>query len=327
MRKSLIALFFAMCLFAGLNAQNRTITGVVVDADGKPIPSASVIIRGSKGGVLTNESGKFTIAATADAKFLVITSVGQLPQEVKIGSQTDLKISMAPADKSLDEVVVVGYQAVKRKDLNGAVSVVGTKEIAQKPMQNFTQLLQGKAPGLQVIGSSGQPGAVGYIRIRGTGSINASNEPLIIIDGIAVTNTAFSLLNPNDIENITVLKDASAAAIYGSRAGNGVIVVTTKGGKPGAAQIRYSFQQGFVQLQELKNVKFMNALEKLQWEYAAGLVNPIIDSMIVARRGTTLPAGATLASITDAQRSDLWNLMVSRAPSNWLDYYLQPGRS
>ncbi|MDZ4072094.1 MAG: SusC/RagA family TonB-linked outer membrane protein [Sediminibacterium sp.] len=327
MRK--LAMFFLVLTFAytQADAQNRTITGKVVDADGKPIPGASITARGTKTGSLTDESGNFRFSVGADVKVLVISSVGQLTQELRISSQNEYSIRMAPADKSLDEVVVVGYQAIKRKDLNGATSVISAKEIAQRPMQNFTQILQGKAPGLQVVGASGQPGAAGFLRIRGTGSINASNEPLIMIDGIAVTSTAFSLLNPNDIETISVLKDASSAAIYGSRASNGVIVVTTKNGKPGAPQVRYSYQRGFVSLQELKNVSFMSAAEKLKWEYEVGLTNPIIDSMIVNRRGSAFPTNATLANITDAQRQGLWDLMVSRAPSNWLDYYLQPGKT
>jgi len=327
MRKQLTLLLCFLLIVAQLWAQNKTITGKVVDADRKPIQGASITVRGSKSGSITDGAGNFKISISADAKVLVISSVGQITQELRIGSQTDYSIQMAPAEKSLDEVVVVGYQAIKRKDLNGATSVIGSKEIAQRPMQNFTQILQGKAPGLQVVGSSGQPGAAGFMRIRGTGSINASNEPLVMIDGIAVTPAAFSLLNPNDIENISVLKDASSAAIYGSRASNGVIVVTTKNGKPGAAQVKYSYQRGFVSLQELKNVRLMSGLEKLKWEYEVGLSNPIIDSMILNRRGSSLPATATLANITDAQRQSLWDLMMSRAPGNWLDYYLQPGKT
>lgn len=327
MRKLLMLFLCAVFAFTQADAQNRTITGKVVDADGKPISGASVVVRGSKSGAITNESGDFTLSVAADAKMIVVSSIGQLVQELRLGAQNNYSITMSPADKSLDEVVVVGYQSVKRKDLNGATSVVSAKEIAQRPMQNFTQLLQGKAPGLQVTGSSGQPGAAGFLRIRGTGSINATNEPLIMIDGIAVTSTAFSLLNPNDIETISVLKDASSAAIYGSRAANGVIVVTTKGGKPGAAQVRYSYQRGFVSLQNLKNVSFMSAADKLRWEYEVGLINPIIDSMITGRRGSILPSNATLANITNDQRQSLWDLIVSRAPNNWLDFYLQPGRT
>ena len=173
------------------NAQNRTITGKVIDADGKPISGASITARGAKSGSLTDESGNFKFSVTPDVKVIVISSLGQLNQELRVGAASEYNIRMAPADQSLDEVVVVGYQAFKRKDLNGATSVISSKEIAQRPMQNFTQILQGKAPGLQVISANGQPGAGAFIRIRGTGSINATNEPLIMVDGIAVASTAF----------------------------------------------------------------------------------------------------------------------------------------
>ncbi|MEI6263988.1 MAG: TonB-dependent receptor [Sphingobacteriia bacterium] len=328
MRK-LVTVFLCMVLTVlQLNAQNRTITGKVTDADGKAIPGASVLVKGTKLGTSANEEGKFSISVNPSAKVLIFSGVGLLPQEVKIGTENSMNITLAPGDKSLDEVVVVGYQAVKRKDLNGAISTVSGKELAQKPIQNFTQLLQGKAAGVQVVGQSGQPGASGFIRVRGTGSINASSEPLIMIDGIAVTSTAFSLLNPNDIENVTVLKDASAAAIYGSRAGNGVIVVTTKSGKAGLPQVRYSFQRGFVSLQELPNVQLMNSQEKLQFEFEAGLVNPIIDSMILNRRTLgQLPATATLFNITPDQRQGLWDLASSRGAGDWRNYYLQNAKT
>ncbi len=324
MRKLFMMLLCIMLAATQLTAQNRTVTGKVTDADGKSVPGASVQVKGTKLGTSANDEGVYSISVPATAKTLVVSAVGLLEQEVRIVFGSPLNVTLAPGDKSLDEVVVVGYQSVKKKDLNGAVAVVNSKELAQKPISNFTQLLQGKSTGLQVVGASGQPGTTGFIRIRGTGSINASSEPLIMIDGIAVTSTAFGLINPNDIENVTVLKDASAAAIYGSRAGNGVIVVTTKSGKAGQAQIRYSFQRGFVSLQELPNVRLMDSKEKLSWEYAAGLVNPIIDSMINNRKASgALPATATLFNLSDDQRNGLWDLATSRGAGDWKNFYLQ----
>ncbi len=328
MRK-LVTVFLCMVLTVlQLNAQNRTITGKVTDADGKAVSGASVLVKGTKLGTSANEEGKFSITVNPSAKVLIFSGVGLLPQEAKIGTENSLNITLSPGDKSLDEVVVVGYQAVKRKDLNGAISVVSGKELAQKPMQNFTQLLQGKSAGLQVVGSSGQPGASGFIRIRGTGSINASSEPLIMVDGIQVSSTAFALINANDIENVSVLKDASSAAIYGSRAANGVIVVTTKTGKAGLPQVRYSFQRGFVTLQELPNVRLMNSQEKLQWEFDAAITNPILDSMITNRKlSGAFPATATLFNLTGDQRQGLWNLAASRGAGEWRNYYLQNAKT
>jgi TonB-linked SusC/RagA family outer membrane protein len=328
MRK-FVTVFLCLVLFLiKLQAQNRTITGKITDADGKPVAGASVQVKGLKQGVAANADGVFSISVPASAKNLLFSSIGFLEQEVRIGSQSSMNIQLAAGDKSLDEVVVVGYQSIKRKDLNGAVSVVGSKELAQKPISNFTQLLQGKSSGLQVVGQSGQPGQSGYLRIRGTGSINASSEPLIVIDGIAVTSTAFGLINPNDIENVTVLKDASASAIYGSRAGNGVIVVTTKSGKAGVPQIRYSYQRGFVSLQELPNVRLMNSQEKLEYELAAGLTNPIIDSMIANRKTSgQFPGSATLFSLSGDQRQSLWDLAITRGAGDWRNFYLQTGKT
>ncbi len=324
MRKIFTLFMCAMLLMLQLKAQNRTITGKITDADAKPVSGASVQVKGTKQGVSADEQGAFSISVNSSAKILVISAIGLLPQEVRIGTGSVFNATLAPGDKSLDEVVVVGYQAVKKKDLNGAVSVISSKDLAQKPISNFTQLLQGKSTGLQVVGASGQPGTSGFLRIRGTGSINASSEPLIMIDGIAVTSTAFALINPNDIENVTVLKDASSAAIYGSRAGNGVIVVTTKSGKAGVAQIRYSFQRGFVSLQELPNVRLMDSKEKLQWEYEAGITNPIIDSMILNRKAQgVFPATATLFNLAADQRLALWDLTTSRGAGDWRNYYLQ----
>ncbi|MEK9826511.1 MAG: TonB-dependent receptor plug domain-containing protein [Methylotenera sp.] len=225
-------------------AQNRTITGRVVDRDNNKIPNASVVVKGTNIGTAANAEGQFSLTVNASAKTLVISAVGYTDRELTLTANSNYTIQIDAADKSLDEVVVVGYQSIKKRDLNGSISLIDNKEIAQKPISNFTQLLQGKSAGLQVVGQSGQPGQSGYLRVRGTGSINASSEPLIMVDGIAVTATAFALINPNDIENVSVLKDASASAIYGARAGNGVVVVTTKKGKSGKPELRYSYQHG-----------------------------------------------------------------------------------
>jgi TonB-linked SusC/RagA family outer membrane protein len=328
MRKLLTTLFCLYAVLFQVAAQNRTITGKITDADGKAVPGASVIIKGTKLGTSANEEGKFSISVSPTSKILIFSGVGLMAQEVKISTESYMTIALAPGDKSLDEVIVVGYQSVKRKDLNGAVSTVSGKELAQKPIQNFTNLLQGRSAGLQVVGSSGQPGSSGFIRIRGTGSINASSEPLIMVDGIQVSTTAFALINANDIENVSVLKDASSAAIYGSRAANGVIVVTTKTGKAGLPQVHYTFQRGFVTLQELPNVQLMDSQQKLQWEFDAGITNPILDSMITNRRTSgALPAGSTLFNIASDQRRALWDLAASRGAGDWRNYYLQNAKT
>jgi len=326
MRKLLFSLLGVLIFNAQLLAQDRTITGRVIDEKGAGIANASVIVKNTKNGTTTNAEGNFSLSVPASARILVISSVGLKEQEVTIGTQNSIAITLQNEDASLAEVVVVGYQSVRRTEVVGSVATAAGKEFAEKPIGNFTQLLQGKLTGVQVTGQSGRPGANGYIRVRGTGSINASNEPLIILDGTPVSSIAYNMINPNDIETVTVLKDAASQAIYGARAANGVLLVTTKRGK-GKPEIRYSFQYGKSEAMDLKNLTIMNSSQKLQYEYEGNFTNPILDSMIANRIASgTFPSGSTLFTLNDAQRGDLWNLATSRGANDWSDYLLQKGR-
>lgn len=318
MRKMLLLVASSLLLSWQLLAQTRTVTGTVSDEKGSPIPNASVIVKGTTQGTSTNINGEFSISVADNAKALVITAVNFASQEVNISGKTTVKVSLTVDDKNLTEVVVVGYQTFKKAEVTGSVSTVTGKDIAQKPIGSFTQLLQGRATGVQVTGQSGRPGANGYIRVRGTGSVNASNEPLILLDGVPISSIAYSLLNPNDIEDLNVLKDASSQAIYGARGSNGVILITTKKGR-GKPELRYSFQYGRMQAQDLKNVSLMNSMEKLRYEFEGGRSNNIIDSMIVNRIASgALPAGSTLFNISEEQRNDIWSTIDRRAP-DWED--------
>jgi len=234
-------------------AQGKTVTGKVTDSkDGSPVPNASVTIKGTNLGTTTDANGNFRIAVENNA-VLVITSVGFGSTEITVGTQTQLSIQLTSAQGTLNEVVVVGYGTQRKRDLTGAVATVSSKDFVKGALQTPEQLIAGKVAGVQITPNSGAPGSGSVIRIRGGASLNASNEPLIVIDGVPVSNDGISgatnplnLINPNDIENFTVLKDPSAAAIYGSRASNGVILITTKKGKKG--KVRYNFSlQGFVQ--------------------------------------------------------------------------------
>ncbi|HWC54634.1 MAG TPA: TonB-dependent receptor [Chitinophagaceae bacterium] len=326
MRK--IAFLLSTLLICGIFAfaQQKAVTGKVTDDKGNPVPFATVSVKGTKIGTTTNVEGVYKITVPSVGSTLVISAVDMNPVEVTVTASPNLNVTLTAADKSLTEVVVVGYQTVKKVDLTGSVASVDGKELAQKPIGNFTQLLQGKATGVQVTGQSGRPGSNGYIRVRGTGSINASNEPLILLDGVPISSTAYALLNPNDIEDVTVLKDASSQAIYGSRAANGVIVITTKKGR-GKPEVRYSFQYGRSKAQDLKNIRLMNSREKLQYEYEGNYTNPILDSMISNRvNNGDLPAGSNLFNISDAQREALWSLAESRGAKNWDDYLLQDAK-
>jgi TonB-dependent SusC/RagA subfamily outer membrane receptor len=233
MRK-LLLLFMSMLWLSGqLFAQNRTITGKVTDATNAPVPNASILVKGTKIGTTTNADGTYTLSVPSSAKVLVFSGVGFGELEVSIGSGSTIDASLIATNRDMQEVVVVGYGSQKRADLTGVVATVKAADIENKPFSSVDKALQGQVAGLQSVASSGTPGASQAILIRGMSSLTASNAPLWVIDGIPVntgdasrlTTTAnlLSTLNPNDIESISVLKDAASASIYGSRAANGVI--------------------------------------------------------------------------------------------------------
>jgi TonB-linked SusC/RagA family outer membrane protein len=221
--------------------QGRTIEGVVKDAkSGQPLPGVSIQIQGTASGTITNDQGVFHLTLPPDHDTLIITYVGYARQVVPVGSQSALQIAMQQSAASLNELVVIGYGTQQKKDLTGSIATVNAKDFQQGVISTPDQLIQGKIPGVVITPTSGMPGAGGVIRIRGGASLNASNDPLIVIDGVPLANSGIAgspnpltLINPEDIESITVLKDASAAAIYGNRASNGVIIITTKKGTAG----------------------------------------------------------------------------------------------
>jgi iron complex outermembrane receptor protein len=240
-------------------SQGRTITGRVTDSkDGSGIPNASITLKGTNTGTTTDANGNFRLTVPGNDAVLIITSVGFSRIEYPVGSEVDINISMMPTSAALNEVVVVGYGTQRKRDLTGAVATVSAKDFVKGALQTPEQLIAGKVAGVQITPNSGAPGSGSVIRIRGGASLNASNDPLIVIDGVPVDNggiagatNPLNLINPNDIETFTILKDPSAAAIYGSRASNGVILITTKKGKKG--QLRYNFgAQAFVQAPQNK---------------------------------------------------------------------------
>jgi len=245
-------LLLLLCIVSTLAAQKRTITGKVTDAkDGSPLPGVTVQPKGAASrGVVTSNDGSFTIAVESGIKTLVFSFVGYRQQELPV-SDGALQVALVASTSNLNEIVVIGYGTARKKDLTGAVAIIGEKDFQKGSITTPEQLIAGKVPGVSVISNSGQPGAGSTIRIRGGSSLNASNDPLIVIDGVPLDNeiplnqksaiagagNPLSFINPNDIETFTVLKDASAAAIYGTRAANGVIIITTKKGKGGGVKV------------------------------------------------------------------------------------------
>ena len=255
--------FLLFCLLLGIgmaNAQTTKVTGTVISAeDNEPIIGASIVVKGTTIGTVTDFNGAFSLDVPSSAKTLVVSFVGMKSQE--IGIKPTLHVVLAADNQMLDEVMVVAYGTAKKSSFTGAASSVNAEKVLKDvPVTSFEQALQGATTGLTVNSSSGQPGAGLSIRIRGTGSMNATNEPLYVIDGVPVISgdiavsgvsndsKAFNIMssiNPSDIENITVLKDAAAASLYGSRAANGVILITTKRGKEGKTQINFKANWGF----------------------------------------------------------------------------------
>ena len=239
--------------------QGQKVTGVVVDGTGEPVIGANVVVKGTTNGTITDFDGNYTIEGVPADGVLVISYIGYLSQEIPVGNQSAINVTLKEDTQTLDEVVVVGYGTMRKSDVTGSISTAKGEEMLKA--QNFSALdnLRGKAAGVNIFSNSSQPGAYGSrVVIRGQATINASSDPLYVVDGVVMEN--FYLMNPNDIESMEVLKDASATAIYGARGANGVIMVTTKrGNKEGGTKVSYS---GSVSLaHRARKMDTMNAQE------------------------------------------------------------------
>ena len=253
-------LIILMGLFVSLSAfaQKTTITGQVKDSSNEGVIGASVVEKGTTNGTMTDIDGKFSLSVSPKA-ILTITYIGYKNQEVAVKGATHLNVVLQENAELLDEIVVIGYGSVKRKDVTTSVASVSTKDLDERPIISAAAAIQGKAAGVNVIQPNGEPGAGMVVRIRGNSSINASNDPLYVVDGVPMTEINF--LSPNDIESMQILKDASSAAIYGSRASNGVVLITTKAGAKGEAKINFSAQAGITDV-----AKQMHSLNVAQYK-------------------------------------------------------------
>ncbi len=256
--KNIVLLLIVLCvgLSSAAWAQERRVTGQVTDAgDRTGIPGATVLVKGTTRGTQTDASGNYTLLVPAEGTTLVFSFVGTTTQEITIGNRTQINVALSNDARSLNEVVVVGYGTQQARDVKGSIATIKAAELNNVPVQSFEQAIVGRAPGVQITQSSGKLGAGVQIRVRGAASISAGNDPLYVIDGIPVTsqdgnstsNETYSPLadiDPNDIESIDILKDASASAIYGSRASNGVVLVTTKRGRAGRTNVNIGYFTG-----------------------------------------------------------------------------------
>ncbi|RIW18550.1 TonB-dependent receptor [Algoriphagus lacus] len=245
----LFSLTFLMCLLylGTASAQTREVSGVVISGeDNFPLPGVSILVKGTTTGTVTDVDGKFRINVASDQSVLVFSFIGFSSQEVVVGAQSTLNITLSPDTKALEEIVVVGYGEQKKETITGSVATVKGGELAKSPAMNLSNSIAGRMPGVVAVNRSGEPGYDGSsIRIRGSNTLG-NNDALIVIDGIPARAGGIDRLNPNDIESISVLKDASAA-IYGSRAANGVILVTTKRGISGKPELTFQVNQGWAQ--------------------------------------------------------------------------------
>lgn len=327
MKKSLLLSFiFVLALVVQAWAQQvTTVTGQVTDqSTGDVLPGVTILVKGTTVGTATDAAGNYSIKVPEGGTTLVFTFVGYQKVERAIGNSTVINTSLGLDQKQLSEVIVTGYQTKTKEDISSSVSVVTAKELEQKPNPSIDQLLQGKSAGVQVTAANGKPGANAYVRIRGTGSISGGNDPLLVVNGVQIPDNMadqfFTSINANDIENITVLKDAAAASIYGARGSNGVLVITTKSGKTSNGKITYRFQTGYSE-KIPDNFEMMNSDQKLQYEYDLGYQNSYVKDYI---KNNNFPAGATIFNITDAERQTVWNALGEKAV-DWQDVILQRG--
>lgn len=323
----------------GLWAQS-TITGRVLNEQGAPLSGASITIKGSRTGVSTNDNGEFSISVPAGARMLQISYAGYVPKDVPLTGVNNLTIDLALKAEDLSEVVVVGYGTQKKLDMTGSASTIKGEAIAQVPVASFDAAIQGRAPGVRVTQQGGAPGGVVRIQVRGTSSVSSGTEPLFVIDGIPVFSdiggigigNPLASLNPQDIESIEVLKDAAAAAIYGSRGANGVVLVTTKTGKRGKGKTTIDVNQGYSNAVNL--IDYVNGPQWLQMVdearatslgYGIAPGQEVFNPNLLASNNLPIPGYVT----PDPRYGPLttWTRdLANRTNTNWIDPMLRQGR-
>jgi TonB-linked SusC/RagA family outer membrane protein len=243
----------------GLHAQGITVSGIVKDEKGELLPGVVIRVKGTSAGTTSGAGGKYSINTGIDNATLIFSFIGYASQEVAVGGRSSIDVTLASSEKSLEQVVVVGYGSIRKSDITGSISSVSSKEIKAVPAASLSQALEGRAAGVKVSQASNAPGGGMTIRIRGGNSIQGGNEPLYVVDGYPLYNESGPSINPNDIESMEILKDASATAIYGSRGANGVIIIQTKRGRSGRNNIQFESYYGVQTVR--KKLDLLNATE------------------------------------------------------------------
>lgn len=310
------------------------VKGLVVDQSGEPLIGVSITVKGQTTGTVTDVNGRYSLKA-APGTTLVFSYIGYTPKEVKANSGKELNVTLAQSTANLDEVVVIGYGTMKKRDLTGAISQVGAEKLKERPYGNALQSMAGQVSGVNITQSQGAPGMAPTIKVRGMSSINSGTSPLYVIDGIPLEDNTSSTgtnggdvqasnrnpmnnINPNDIESIEVLKDASSAAIYGSRGANGVVLITTKSGKAGKTKIDVSYELGMSKV--LRKIDMMNATQWIDYEIAART-----NSFNTAKKSDpTLQPSSSMANyyIPDEFSDPTWLQRIGNG-TDWQDVLLR----
>jgi TonB-linked SusC/RagA family outer membrane protein len=256
----------------------RAVTGKVTDESGIGLPGVSVVVKGSSVGTVSDADGGFYVDVPDNGnQVLVFSFVGYLAKEVTVGNQTKIDVSLAVDNKALEEVVVVGYGTQRKRDITSAVSVISMEDIGEVPRSNVTRMLQGQAPGVIIKQKSGTPGQQFDVKVRGISSLGAGSDPLYVIDGFPVGISVGQNLNPNDIETISILKDAASTAIYGARGSNGVVLITTKTGKEGKTSFNVSIDYGVQNIPNSRKTHVLNGPDFAQFKREVFIGRFIID--------------------------------------------------
>ena len=332
MMKFLLLKFLFLVLCSGqLLAQTKTISGKLTSSeDGAPLPGVNIIVKGSTTGATSDADGNFSISV-AESDVLVVSFIGFLTKEIPVGTQTSITITMEPDNKQLNEVVVVGYGTQEKRYLTGNIAQISSASLQNVPVATIEQSMQGKAAGVFIESQNGKLGQGIKVRIRGASSLSASNQPLYVIDGIPLTSASQSSngaetnpladLNFNDVASVEILKDASASAIYGSRAANGVVLITTKHGKSGKTNFTINYFAGVSH--ETGRRQFLNAQQYVNMETQAAqrafALDPSFDYVAFNTRRLTRYSAGNTDYLTAKVNTDWQNLVFRAAPMNQLD--------
>ncbi|MEO6916069.1 MAG: TonB-dependent receptor [Chitinophagaceae bacterium] len=309
MKNVLLLLMMVLCTLLQATAQDKTVTGVVRDAAGTVLENATVLVKGTTISGQTDKSGQFKVGPVKAGSTLVFSFIGFAQKEVKFSGATVINVALEKESASLDDVVVVGYGAQKKSDLTGAVGIAPIEQMKKAPVRNFVEALQGRIAGVVVSSVDGQPGSTNNIVIRGNNSITQGNSPLYVIDGFPIEDPNTNAVNPDDIESLVVLKDASATAIYGARGANGVIIITTKSGKAGPPVVSLSTSYGIQKANNSVALMEPYSFVKYQLEQNPGDVTVQNSAAYLF-----LNNGATLDGYKDSANIDWQSKLFKTAP-------------